>query len=486
MRFLIRGLSGIGLFLCAALLAAVGAARFAATLQADPADEARAAAERSFAVPVAVLERETLTPRIETYGVVRSWRTLELRAPVPGRIVEIAPRFRDGAEAREGDLLVRIDPADYEAAVADAEAAVEEAQADAREARQAVISAQIELSAAETQRDLRAATLDRQRGLAERGVASTVAVDEAELALAAAEQSVASRGQAVVTAELRVDRADLSVRRAGLSLEEAARALGDTRIVAPFDGLLTDVTATLGEIAAVNEPLGALIDPAALEVAFRVTDAEFSRLLGDDGALRPLPVTVRLPLGEGAVEATAVLDRAGAVIGEGRTGRELFARLNAADRLWLRPDAFVSVSLREPPLHDVAAIPAAASTGDGRILLLEDGRLREVSVAILRRSGDSLIVGDAPFGATYVTARSPQLGPGLKARPLGAAAGGNIRGSGGETVALDPKRRSALIAHVRADPALTGARRAELLEMLNRPEPPRALVERLEAGMEQG
>jgi len=43
-------------------------------------------------------------------------------------------------------------------------------------------------------------------------------------------------------------------------------------------------------------------------------------------------------------------------------------------------------------------------------------------VRILRRDGDSLIVADAPFGATYVTARAPQLGPGLKVRRSDASA----------------------------------------------------------------
>ncbi len=479
MRFLIRGLSGLGLFALAATLVGAAALRFAAELRDDPAAETRADAERVVSVPVATLTRETVRPEIEAYGVVRSWRTLELRAPSPGRIVEIAESFRDGAEARAGDLLARIDPADYEAAVADAEAAVAEAQADEKEARQAVLSARIERESAETQRALRAATLERQRGLARRGVASTTTVDEAELALAAAEQTVASRGQAVVAAELRVERAELAVRRARLALGEARRVLADTRIVAPFDGLVTDVVANLGEIAATNEALGALIDPTALEVAFRVSNAEFARLIGDDGALARLPATIRLPFGARSIEARATLDRSGAVIGAGRTGRELFARLEAEDGLWLRPDAFVTVSLREPPLADVAAIPAAAATEDGRILLLEDGRLREVRVAILRRERDRLIVGDAPFGATYVTARGPQLGPGLKARAIGP-------GAEGGTVALDPARRAALIAHVRGDDRIDDSRRRELIELLERPEPPRDVVERLEARMARG
>jgi multidrug efflux pump subunit AcrA (membrane-fusion protein) len=481
MRFLLRGLTGLALFAAALALVALGGWRLSDSLRAPPPGPDRAAEERSVVVPTAILAEETLRPVIEAYGAVRSWRTLDLRAPVSGRIVEIAERFRDGGRVSEGALLLRIDPADYESAVADAEAGLAEARADVAEAREGKTAAEIELDSAETQRDLRAATLDRQRGLAERGVASTVAVDEAELALAAAEQAVAARRQAVVTARLRIDRAALAVDRAELALAEARRALSDTEIVAPFAGVLTEVDAILGDLVATNESVGRLIDPEALEAAFRVDTAEFARLRGPGGLLRPLPVRVELPLGGGETYvAQATLDRAGAVTGAGRTGRELFARIQPDPETLLRPDDFVTVRLREPALEGVAAIPAAAATEDGRILILNaEGQLEEVRVVILRRARDRLIVGDAPFGATYVTERSPQLGPGLKATPRGAD-------NAPETVALDPARREKLLAYVRAAPQMGAERRAELLDLLSRPEPPKEIVERLEARMARG
>ena len=481
MRFLLRGLSGLALFAAALALVALGGWRLSESLRDAPSGPMRAAEERSVVAPTAVLERRNVRPAIEAYGAIRSWRTLDLRAPVGGRVTEIADRFRDGARVAKDALLLRIDPADYESAVANAEAALAEAEADRAEAREGLVAAEIELDAARTQRDLRSATLERQRGLEERGVASTTAVDEAELARAAAEQAVAQRRQAVVTARLRIERAELAVERAELALAEARRDLADTEMVAPFGGVLADVSAILGDLVAVNESVGRLIDPEALEVSFRVDTAEFARLRGPGGTLRPLPVRVELPLGDGETYvAQATLDRAGAVAGAGRTGREIFARIEADHDTLLRPDDFVTVRLREPELEGVAAIPAAAATEDGRILILTDeGRLEEARVAILRRERDRLIVGDAPFGATYVTERSPQLGPGLKATPRGAA-------NAPETVALGPGRREKLLAYVRSAPQMGEARRAELLEILARPEPPKEIVERLEARMARG
>jgi multidrug efflux pump subunit AcrA (membrane-fusion protein) len=424
MRFLLRGLSGFGLIVVAAALVVMAGLHLAETLRVPPAAGPRVSEERVYVVSTAVLEPVTARPVIHAHGTVRSWRTLSLRAAVAGRVVNMAERFRDGARVAKGDLLLRIDPADYESRVAEAEAVLDEAYADVAEAEQAVAAAAIELQAAETQRVLRAAGLARQRDLAARGVASGAVVEEAELALAAAQQAVAGRGQAVVAAELRVERTRIAVKRAQLALAEASRALRDTAILAPFDGIVADVGAGLGDLLAVNAPVGTLIDPAALEIAFRVTHAQYARLGTTEGGLHPLPVTVVPPHGSGMPAVAGRLDRPGARAGAGGTGRTLFARLDPAAGLRLKPDDFVTVRLQEPPLADVAVVPAMALSETGGLLVLgEDDRLVAVTVTVLRREGDRAIVADAPFGATYVTDRKPQLAPGLKVRPRRATAG---------------------------------------------------------------
>ncbi len=423
MRFVLRGLSGLALVALGVALAGLGALSLMRSLEGREAAVSRPAEERSVAVATATLDKVTAHPGIEAFGEIRSWRTLRVSAQASGRLVELAPAFRDGARVAAGTLLARIDPQDYRAKVQDAEVALAEAQADAAEARQSVRSAQTELDSAHTQRTLRAATLERQRSLAGRGVAAASAVDEAELALAAMEQAVASRAQAVLTARLRIDRADLAVQRQTLTLEEARRRLAETDIVAPFDGLLSEVSATLGDVATANQPLAALIDPTALEAAITLSSAEFARLLDDNGVLRRLPATVTLDLDDQPLSVRGVLDRADAATGAGRAGRIVHVRLDLDPGTVLRAGDFVTARIAEPPLEGVGVIPAAAATEDGRILIVDGGgRLREATVRILRRDGDSLIVADAPFGETYVTARAPQLGPGLKVRrPVGAS-----------------------------------------------------------------
>ncbi|MGB1212098.1 MAG: efflux RND transporter periplasmic adaptor subunit [Pikeienuella sp.] len=426
MRFIWRSLLGVCLFLLGVGAAGYGAVVFVQNKQAG-ADGGYAAqrgpSERIFAVAAGVITPETIRPEIVAYGEIRSWRTLELRAANAGKVVELADTFRDGTAVESGATLFQIDPENYASAVADAEAALAEAQADLAEAEQAVGVAEREMAASETQLEIRESAMKRQRDLLRRGVATAATVEDAELSYAAAEQAAAGRAQALLTARSRVGRAALGRSRAEIALAEAERELGKTTHKAPFSGLLSDVDAVLGGLASANEKMGVLIDPTALEAAFRVTNAQFARLLDDKGVLTSTGLTVTLDLDDRPLVVPGFLDRADAVIGEGQAGRLVFAKLELEAGTLLRPGDFVTVRIVEPPLDDVARLPSSAVTEAGGLLLIDDDdRLTEVSVTILRRTGDDVIVRNAPKNARYVKERAPQLGRGVKVRIIGTPA----------------------------------------------------------------
>ncbi len=486
MRFLVRGILGLLLLALTVGFVAIGVVRLMDARDSVESGRPGAAQERSFVVNVAALDRVTAEPVITAYGEIRSWRTLELRAATAGRIVDLSAGFRDGSAVTAGTLLFAIDPAEAQAKLADAEVALLDAQAEIVEAREALTVAEAELAAAETQRALRGQALQRQRELQQRDFAAAATVEEAELALANAEQTVASRMLALVSARNRIDRANRTIERAAITRDEAARILAETRVVAEFDGLLSEVDAAIGRRVSANERLGTLIDLTALEVAFRVSNTQFARLL-EDGALRPAPVDVALELDGASLQVGGHIERVGAIVESGDTGRIAYARLDTTPETILRPGDFVTVTIAEPPLDDVAVIPATAADSDGRLLIVtEDDRLAEVATIILRRQGDLLIVGSVPFGARYVTERTPQLGPGIKVRPVEAGAGDGPAaalptpaGIAGDRVTLNDEERRSLIEILEADRRMPEDRRERLRALLAQPEVPRSLVERL-------
>lgn len=480
MRFLMRSLAGLALFVAAIGLVAWGGWRVAAVMAEKPAPAARGTAEeRVFAVDIGRVALGPERPVIAAWGEIRSWRTLELRPSVAGRIVELAEHFRDGAEVAAGDLLFRIDPEEYEAAVADAEAAIRDAEADLAEARQAVEVARLEKAAAETQRLLRETGLQRRKDLMGRGVATRAEVEEAELSLAAAAQAAAGRAQMLISAEIRIERAQLALERARIAAADARRVLAKTAYRAPFDGRIGAVSAVLGGLVGANERLGDLFDTSELEAAFRVSNAEFARLLDDQARLRKLPAEVRLELDDKPVFAPGRIERAGAVIGAGETGRLVYARLDVSSAALLRPGDFVSVRIEEPALADVARLPAAAVSQAGEMLLIDgEDRLRPLMVDILRRQRDEVIVAGAPEGARYLRARAPQLGPGVRVRALDAGAAEAL-------VDLDPVRQRRLIVYVEGAARMPVEDRERMLEAIRSGRAPAGMVERLEAGMDR-
>ena len=252
MRFLFRGIAGVVLLAATAGLIAIGVLVLMEAREGDDGHR-RGAEERSFVVNVATLEQTTAHPKLVAYGEIRSWRSLELRASAGGRLVDISPVFRDGAAVTAGDLLFLIDPAEATARLADARAALADAEAEKAEADEAVVVAELEHGAALRQRDLRRQAVQRQRQLLAKGFATEASVEEAELALSSAEQAVLSRAQARIVARKRVERSALGVTRAQIALDDATRIASETRVEAPFDGLLSEVDAVLCRLVTANE-----------------------------------------------------------------------------------------------------------------------------------------------------------------------------------------------------------------------------------------
>ncbi len=424
MRFIVRTVWGGLIVAACAVVLWFGVSSYTdAKEDSGGSRQKRAAPERIYTVRDMTLSPITATPEMTVFGEIEAWRVLELRATTAGRIVDIAPDLREGTETRAGEVLVRIDPTTLRAREADTLTVLADARSEQSEADQSLALARADLEAAINQLRLRRSALQRQNDLVQRGVAAPATMDEPQLAASAAEQAVVSRRSAYVAATQRMNQTATAIQRAEIEVQSARRDSADTTLSAPFSGVLTDINATLGSLVSPNEPLARLIDMRSLEAAFRVSDAQYARLLDADGNLAPLAASVSLKLGERNVKARATLDRPAAMVGaEG--GRTVYARIDTTQKTPMRPGDFVSVTITEPPLEQVAQIPARAATEDGRIFLIGDeGRLIEHRAKILRRMPEALIVTDVPFGERIVAERRPQLGEGIKVQsPEEAAA----------------------------------------------------------------
>jgi len=219
-------------------------------------------------VGAAALEISNPALALTIPGIARSWAEQDVAFEVPGRIdyvipegVEVRGRWQEGDRVLvEGDLLARLDRADFEAAVTAAQADLETAiiqrdqLATAELAEAQANKVQIDDELARTEAMLAQGATNERAAISARANAEV-----AKARVAAARAGIESSRAAVLRAE--------SV------LEQALLDLARTELRAPFGAEVSDRTQIVGGYANPGSPVVQLtmIDP--LEIAVQVSAA---------------------------------------------------------------------------------------------------------------------------------------------------------------------------------------------------------------------
>jgi HlyD family secretion protein len=219
------------------------------------------ARQRGPEVRVEAVSRRDLISTVTASGIIEPTRKVDISADLSGRVIELA--VEEGQMVSRGDLLLRIDPTSYQAAVRRAEAAVAQVRAQEAQARANFLQAQNAASRA-------------QRLAADR----LISEQEMEQALTNAE-----------VADAQYQSAQFSVRQAEASLLEARDMFEKTTIRAPMAGRVTRLNIEEGETAIVgtmNNPGSLLLTIADLSVmaaAVQVDETEIPFLNHGDSAI---------------------------------------------------------------------------------------------------------------------------------------------------------------------------------------------------------
>ena len=173
-------------------------------------------------------------------GTVRPSAEIDIAPQVGGRVVWVDPAFRSGLPVSAGQVLFRIEEADYEYRVREAEAALAARRVALLEARENVAIAR-----------------DEYESFAERR--SDGAAPEAS----------------PLTLRLpQLEAAEAAVRRDEATLAQAKLALSRTWISAPFDGIIRDESVDRGQLLAAGQSVGRLFAADAVEVVIPLSDAD--------------------------------------------------------------------------------------------------------------------------------------------------------------------------------------------------------------------
>ena len=392
-------------------------------------------------VRVIAVPQVDLAPMALGYGVVQPARVWTAVAQVAGRVIETHPRLDDGEFVKEGELLVRIDPVDYELALAEAQAQLAELEVQAINAAASLALEERSLALAEDE-------LARNRSLADKGTASKSAADQAErtsLTASTAVQNMRNTLALIPTQrhllEARIDQVRLDIER--------------TAIRAPFDLRLAKVKVELAQYVPVGSSLlegdsldrvevVAQVPMGAMRRLFLGRDLEQAPALGTEtmrAELGAIGARVELELGDIVAEWEGRLERiSDALDADTRTVGVVVSVDRPYDQVIpgyrppLAKGMFVKAVLHGRPRAGSLLVPRSA-VRNGTVLIADaDDRLRRRPVTVLFSQagvsviGDGLAAGDRvlvsdPIPAVEGMALRPELDTAL-AEALLARAGG--------------------------------------------------------------
>ncbi|GAA5507098.1 efflux RND transporter periplasmic adaptor subunit [Novipirellula caenicola] len=144
---------------CLAILSASVAAIVVINRTEPTAKQIKATRKSAALVETVTVERGDFSPTLRVLGTVQPAQEIVLSPRVSGQVVEVAPQFLPGGRVRKGDLLLRIDPADFENALSIQESELQQAEASLQieEGRQSLAQKELKLleeTIDETNRDL--------------------------------------------------------------------------------------------------------------------------------------------------------------------------------------------------------------------------------------------------------------------------------------------------------------------------------------------
>ena len=319
-----------------------------------------------------IVQRGSYSPRLTVLGTVQAAQDVLLSPRVSGQVTEISPSLIPGGMVNEGDLLLRIDPADFENALAISQSELERAEA----------SMAIEAG---------------RQSLAKKELALLEGtIDETNKDLVLRKPQLAS-----IKAE--VNAAKSAVERAKLDLER-------TRVTAPFDAQIISRSVNIGSQVSPGDELARLVGVDQYWVMAAVPVRSLRWVQFPEGDSQGSEVVLRNTDAwpEGAERKARVARLIGALNLETRMARVL---ITADDPLGVESnspalilDTLIETEIIGVPIDNVVRLEREFVRDQDTVWVMKDGKLeiretdvvfRDAKYAYIQRGlddGDEIVI----------------------------------------------------------------------------------------------
>lgn len=308
---------------------------------------------------------ETVRIPVQAQGTVSPLQATTLQAEIKGRVVEVSGNFNVGGFVREGEVMLRIDPRDYQTNLLRAQAAVESAESN----------------------------LAQERGRAE------VAQREWEKLPRGSQRSDEARDLYLRKPQLELAEAQLLAARA--DLDTARDNLERSIIRAPYDALIKTKHSDLGQFVGVGSPIAEIFAVAQAEIRLPIPQGRlpYLELPGVTGTSEGALIDLYTDVSGEVTHWTARLHRTEGVFDE--RSRALFAVARIDDpyglddpgREPLRIGTFVNANIQGKAFPNLIVLPRHLLRAGNELWVIDDAmKLRSRKVTILRTGGDLIYV----------------------------------------------------------------------------------------------
>lgn len=316
-------------------------------------------------VDVAEAVKQTLRIEVQAQGTVSPMKETSILSEVNGRIIEASPSFAVGGFVNKDDILLRIDPRDYETNLLRAEAALKLAQSN----------------------------LAQEKGRAQ------VAEQEWQRLPKGSQRSPEAKDLYLRKPQL--DQAQSQMLAAQADLNTARDNLERTIIRAPYDALIRAKHSEVGQFVAAGTPLADIFSVEFAEIRLPIPQNKLEYLelpeLGTGGT--GSAIDLYTDVGGELKHWTANLHRTEGVFDERSRVLYLVARiedpyaLHHPDREPLRVGTFVNANIEGRELHNIVPLPRYVMRAGNYLWVVDDsGHLRNRKVTLLRTGGDTVYI----------------------------------------------------------------------------------------------
>ena len=220
-----------------------------------------------------------VVPLIKTNGIVQPSQTLRSVAEVNGKIIETHPRLKKGAIVKQGELLLTIDPTDYELAISQAQAsiAVNKAQLSELEVQQQNSESLLKIE--QNSLTLSKKELDRKKKLFKDKSISRADYDKEQRNNLNQQKVHAGLKNTLALFPTQKQRINAELKKLQAQLATAKLNLQHTEIKMPFNGRIADVKIEVGQFVRQGELLVIADGMSKVEITAHIPINSMSQLV---------------------------------------------------------------------------------------------------------------------------------------------------------------------------------------------------------------